>query len=155
MVQLAVNDYVVRIENCIPKMIKALRWTVPRRLMGVNLSFFQGLVLLALREGRRGLKMSQIGDETGIKPTTLTQVVDSLEKNRFVERRRTPKDRRVCLVHLTRKGRRLLKQIEQHRRKLITQVIESLDPDETENLVPAFEKVTSILLEKIQKSSRP
>ncbi len=155
MVQAATDEYVVRIENCIPKLVKALRWTVPRHLMGVNLSFFQGLVLLALKEGRRGLKMSQIGDETGIKPTTLTQVVDSLEKNRFVERRRTPKDRRVCLVHLTRKGRRLLKQIEQHRRKLITQVIESLDPDETENLVRAFEKVTSILLEKIQKSSRP
>lgn len=145
------DEYIARVANCIPKMIRALRWTVPRRLMGFNLSMFQALVLLSLGESKRGLKMSEIGEETGVNLTTLTQVIDSLEKNALVERSRSPKDRRVCLVHLTREGRRLLRQIEDHRNKVVTKVIESLDPDEVDHLVCAFEKATSILLDQAEK----
>lgn len=62
--------------------------------------------------GRHGpLSPSELSRRTGIHPATLTGILDRLEKNRWVARRRDPEatDRRTVLIHaLTERSRELL-----------------------------------------------
>jgi MarR family 2-MHQ and catechol resistance regulon transcriptional repressor len=44
-------------------------------------------------------------------PGNLTTVIDNLERDGLVERRRSPKDRRAVMVHLTPDGRKLIEEL--------------------------------------------
>ena len=46
----------------------------------------------------------RMAEEMGVSGTMVVQVVDALEREGLVERRRNPKDRRANALHLTRKG---------------------------------------------------
>ncbi|MFX1274682.1 MAG: MarR family winged helix-turn-helix transcriptional regulator [Promethearchaeota archaeon] len=62
---------------------------------------------LILRElwKKDGLQSKQLSKITGTSRSTITGVVDTLEKNGFIHRELNPDDRRSWLVKLTKKGR--------------------------------------------------
>ena len=78
------------------------------RPLGASLQMWR--VLAALRE-QDGLRMGQLGDMTSIEVSTLTRLVDGMEKNGLVERRRNADDARVVTLHMTPAGRRLTRRI--------------------------------------------
>lgn len=49
--------------------------------------------------------MSGLGDDLGITPRYVTILIDSMERDGLVRRRRHPKDRRATLIELTDAGR--------------------------------------------------
>lgn len=69
---------------------------------GVNLA--QSFVILSLLEND-GATLSEIGLRAQIENSSLTTMVDKLEKENLVERRSYPQDRRVIRLFLTDKGR--------------------------------------------------
>ncbi|NLJ72425.1 MAG: MarR family transcriptional regulator [Syntrophomonadaceae bacterium] len=69
---------------------------------GVNLA--QSFVLFSLLENN-GATLSEIGVRAQIENSSLTTMVDKLEKEDLVERRLYPQDRRVVRLFLTDKGR--------------------------------------------------
>lgn len=69
---------------------------------GVNLA--QSFVLFSLLEND-GSTLSEIGLRAQIENSSLTTMVDKLEKENLVERRSYPQDRRVIRLYLTPKGR--------------------------------------------------
>jgi DNA-binding MarR family transcriptional regulator len=56
-----------------------------------------------------GLPLGELSQKMYLHPSTVTGVVDRLEKKGYVSRDRDPEDRRVVMVQLTPKGKRLAK----------------------------------------------
>ncbi len=56
-----------------------------------------------------GLPVGELSQRMYLHPSTITGVVDRLEKKGYVSRDRDHEDRRVVIVQLTPKGRRLVK----------------------------------------------
>lgn len=76
---------------------------------GLGLSRYLLLNTLMLTEdGSR--PMNRLSWHMMVHPTTVTVVVDQLEKNRLVERKPHPTDRRATLVHITPSGKALARE---------------------------------------------
>ncbi len=59
------------------------------------------------------MSQQRLGARQGVDRTTMVAVVDQLERNRLVARRRNPDDRRAYSLHATPAGRRALEQANQ------------------------------------------
>ncbi|HEX4661268.1 MAG TPA: MarR family transcriptional regulator [Streptosporangiaceae bacterium] len=68
------------------------------------------LTRLAANEGR---SQQAIGELVGLNPTRMVFLVDELEKQGLVERRRNPADRRSHALYLTDQGREKLREAQQ------------------------------------------
>jgi len=73
--------------------------------------------------------------------SSLTRVVDELERKRYVLRRRLPADRRVCCVELTPGGKEVLKRIEEMIRRSEREVLERLSDTERRGLLAGLAKL--------------
>lgn len=71
---------------------------------GINLA--QSFIIFSLLE-RDGCTLTEIGNRAHIENSSLTTMVDKLEKSGLVERRLDSADRRVIRVFLTDKGKEL------------------------------------------------
>ena len=78
------------------------------RPLGATLQMWR--VLAALREGD-GRRMGDLSETTSIEVSTLTRLVDNMEKKGLVARRREAGDARVVALHVTPAGRRLTQRI--------------------------------------------
>ncbi len=70
----------------------------------------QSFILFALLE-KDGCALTEIGNRTQIDNSSLTTMVDKLEKEALVERRPYAQDRRVVALYLTEKGRELAQKV--------------------------------------------
>ncbi|MFC5186483.1 MarR family winged helix-turn-helix transcriptional regulator [Actinomadura harenae] len=71
-----------------------------------------GFFLLRLLRGHPdGLRAGDAARGLGVTPATLTSVVNTLERDGFVERRRHTSDRRAVLLHATEAGITLLEDV--------------------------------------------
>jgi MarR family transcriptional regulator, 2-MHQ and catechol-resistance regulon repressor len=64
----------------------------------------------------------------------MTLVIDNLEKHGLVRRERQTEDRRTIVIHLTPKGRRLIKRVVPGHAKMILKEMSQLEPNEQEDL---------------------
>lgn len=80
-------------------------------MQGLEVSPREGHVLSYLRSYAPA-PVSELARVFGLKPSTLTSMLDRLEKARFIQRVSNPRDRRSYLVKLTRPGGRLADRIQ-------------------------------------------
>ena len=78
------------------------------RPFGATLQMWRVLAALREHDGRR---MGGLSETTSIEVSTLTRLVDSMEKKGLVVRRRATEDARAVLLHATPAGRRLTQRI--------------------------------------------
>src|SRR5258708_27117720 len=78
------------------------------RRLGTSLQAWRVLAALHDKDGRR---MGDLSTTTSIEVSTLTRLVDNMEKEGLVARRRDAADTRAVLLHVTPAGRRLTKRI--------------------------------------------
>lgn len=78
------------------------------RPLGASLQIWRVLAALREKDGRR---MGDLSQTTSIEVSTLTRLVDNMEKGGLVERRRDGADARVVALHVTIAGRRLTRRI--------------------------------------------
>ena len=71
---------------------------------GLTFSRFEALALLYMTKSG-SLPLGKIGDRLQVHPTSVTNTIDRLEKDGFVERVSHPTDRRTTLASLTPSGR--------------------------------------------------
>ena len=75
-----------------------------QRLASFNLTPPQFFVFAALWMGD-GIGMGELGERVSLDSSTLTGIIDRMERNGYVERRQNPEDRRSVLLFLTDKAR--------------------------------------------------
>ena len=105
---------------------------------GLTFSRFEALALLYMTKSG-SLPLGKIGDRLQVHPTSVTNTIDRLEKDGFVERVSHPTDRRTTLASLTPSGRltvvtaqQELERIRYGMRDLPEDTIESLTADLTQ-----------------------
>jgi DNA-binding MarR family transcriptional regulator len=84
---------------------------------------------------------STIGNYTGMDKSSLTRMIDDLEKKGMVLRKNDPKDRRKVLVSLTDKGLDCYNYFN----KIIDEILKFVDESDTEDYVQSLETMVKIL----------
>ena len=93
------------------RICKAHRGAVGAALSEIGLHVGQEMVLSHLWE-QDGLTPSELADRLGVEPPTITNMLSRMEKARFLERCRDPRDARCTRVYLTEKGQELREPVE-------------------------------------------
>lgn len=87
--------------------------------------------------------MSTIAKELSVTVGTLTIAMNSLVKKGYVTRERGQEDRRVVYISLSEKGRKAYTHHERFHQQMIREVLDGLNPEETEVLLKSLKKLTS------------
>jgi MarR family transcriptional regulator, lower aerobic nicotinate degradation pathway regulator len=110
-----------------------------RRLSPLGLSVQLCGVLNRLAAGP--ISQHELGDQLGIDRTTMVELIDDLEKQGAVERRRNPTDRRAYLLSLTSRGRTLQKKAARAFDGVTDEVFAALRPAERKALADMLRRV--------------
>ena len=94
---------------------------------GVTVTQHRLLVLVAAHGSRT---INEVADELGVAQSNASRSCDRLARPGLLERRRSPDDRRVVQVALTRAGRRLLDDVTRVRSHEIERVLAAMSPEE-------------------------
>ncbi len=89
---------------------RLLRKNFNRRVQSLGLTQEQCRAILQLSR-HEGIQQVQLAELLEIKPITLARLLDKLQENGLIERRRDPDDRRAFRLYLTRSAHLLLKKI--------------------------------------------
>jgi DNA-binding MarR family transcriptional regulator len=108
--------------------------------LGLTASEINALANLADGNGRT---ISELGAAAGTRPTTLTSVLDRLERRGHITRGTRPGDRRVVVIELTASGRLTADTIRQTLAAVEARALDGLPPD----AVAAFHTVLRALAE--------
>src|SRR5215218_1239506 len=106
---------------------RLLRTYSDQRAKDMGLTRAQWAVLLQLQRNE-GLIQTDLAGVLDLKPITLTRLIDRLCKNKLVERRQDPNDRRARFLFLTPAARALLDRIVSTNEELAGTVFEGLEP---------------------------
>ena len=99
-------------------------------------------VLRQLRDGPRTLGI--LGETIGLSATSVSRLVDRLERRRLVARRRDTEDRRCVHVHLAPAGERLLGEVKVLRGSNIHRAFESMNPAERHSLTMGLRRLVEL-----------
>ena len=92
--------------------------------------------------------MSEVAQDLKITVGTLTTAINKLIKKGYVERKRIEEDRRVVLIHLTKRGKLAYRLHDKFHNDMINATIEGLSDNEKEILVSSLGKLNSFFKEK-------
>lgn len=94
------------------------------------------------------LTIGELSQKMFLACSTMTDLIDRMEKNGVVARVRDERDRRVVRIHLLDKGREIIDQVMQARRQYLAEILAHLSDEEAGQM----KKHLSILHEEMKKS---
>jgi len=97
-----------------------------------------------------GASQSELADIMALRPATVTNALQRLEKSGFVERRSDPADARKSRVYLTEKGRKVVKQIDGDVESVINACFRLPQP-EAEQFIATLQKLEQSMREYRQE----
>ena len=120
---------------------------IARLLQPFDLSPASGLVLGILADSELALSPNEIADRLIISRATVTGLIDSLERRRYVHRLPHPSDRRMLLVELTEEGRRTAREFRPivHRQQKVW--LEALSEKEQQRLIDSLHRLQASLID--------
>lgn len=92
----------------------------------VTLAQYRVLVLL---DGRETQTMGELAERLGVTPSTVTRVCDVLVDKKLIRRRPVADNRRSVRAELTARGRALVTQVMDRRRRLIDDALSRMTPE--------------------------
>jgi DNA-binding MarR family transcriptional regulator len=98
-------------------------------LVDLDLTASEINALAILADGRARM-VSELGADIGVRPTTLTSVLDRLERRDYVTRGTRRDDRRVVVIELTAAGKLVAATVKHAFSTLERQALSDLRPDE-------------------------
>ena len=107
-----------------------------------ELTLTQVQVLRALRA--RPLTLGKLGQSIGLSPTSVTRIVDRLEKRGLVSRRRDTDDRRLVQLHLEPAGERLMGEIRVMSGSDIHLAVDAMTSDERKRLITSLRRLVEL-----------
>jgi len=110
----------------------------------LDLTFPQALVLTVLGE-EGAMPISRLAQQTGSANSTVSGIVDRLEKLKLVERVRSEEDRRVIYVALTDQYRGKQTQVEPSVSAYLSKLLRELSGEEMTKICAALDKLDTVL----------
>ncbi|MFH5836888.1 MarR family winged helix-turn-helix transcriptional regulator [Proteiniclasticum sp. C24MP] len=108
------------------------------RSYGLNPTEFAVLELL-YNKGEQTVQ--KIGEKVLIASSSITYVVDKLEKKNLILRTPNPEDRRITQVSITEKGKALMDDIFPGHAKAVQRILEGLTMEEKEEMISQLKKL--------------
>lgn len=99
------------------------------------------LTVLKMLEGVGDLSLSDLSDRIRAQNSTVTGIIDRMEREGLVMRARSPEDRRVVHIKLTEKGARIAKDIPVQPMVIFRSALESLSASEMRELFKTLTKL--------------
>lgn len=131
---IAMNPLDTSVGFLLNRAARSMKRGLESRLVTYSLTATQYIVL-ALLAKKDGLSQSQLGNHLYFDNPTVTGVIDRMERDGLVERRRTSDDRRVINIFLSRKGKDILAQVETVADDLDSEATQVFSPKEKSDLV--------------------
>jgi DNA-binding MarR family transcriptional regulator len=108
---------------------RSMKRALDARLSEYNITATQYIVLEVLRE-HDGASLSLLGQKLYFDNPTITGIVDRMERDELVERRRVAGDRRVINVFLTGKGKALAQSTNQIAEAINREAMKTFSPQQ-------------------------
>jgi len=102
--------------------------------------------LLALRK-LKNPTMTQLCEYLSLASSTVTDLVDRMERNEMVERIRDAEDRRIIRLKITKQGLKVVEAVVEQRRIYLTEVFEDIDGETLQDLL----RLLTLLRGKMQQ----
>jgi DNA-binding MarR family transcriptional regulator len=106
-------------------------------------------VLRILRgAGENGLRCSEVGERLVNDDPDITRLLDRLQKQKLIRRKRDAKDRRVIYTFITAEGLRLLKEMDPLVIGQAKQLLQHMSPEKLTTLIALLEEAREALPDK-------
>lgn len=102
------------------------------------------LTILEQDEEGNGIRQKEIADAVGIHAPALSEQIDRLEADRYLERRANPEDKRSTLIVLTEKGKARANEVLDERRQAAEVFCAGLTEEEQDTLLQLLDKLLSV-----------
>ena len=110
-------------------------WNHLAKSTGLSMPQF-GILMQVHHRGNCAIR--DISERFDITNAAASQLVDKLVQNGLIQRQEDPNDRRAKLLNLTEKGRELIQQGIEERRRWVDQLAEKLTPEERTKVAEAL-----------------
>lgn len=94
-----------------------------------------------------GLQASELGKKAGLEPSSMTGLIDRMERDKLIVRKADPKDRRALRIHLTAAGKKAQKPV----RKAVDEALVSVFDGISDQELELTKKVLKNLIENIHR----
>lgn len=118
---------------------------------GRPLSVSEAHSLLELSQGQ-GLSQVMLGQRLRLEKSTVSRLIDQLQKRGWVERARDPVDGRAVRLQLTEQGRQVAEQVAAARSAHFARLTERIPPNERKAVVHAFRVLVQALEDQAASS---
>lgn len=108
------------------------------KCLGLNPTEFAVLELI-YHKGDQPIQ--KIGEKVLISSSSITYVVDKLEKKNLLKRKPCPKDRRITFAAITENGNELMNEVFPKHQLAIHEICDGLDTKEKEELIKLLKKL--------------
>jgi|tagenome__1003787_1003787.scaffolds.fasta_scaffold20186581_1 DNA-binding MarR family transcriptional regulator len=139
------DDLIMRIERSEERITQRMIRDRSIGLFNVDLSV-QQLRALMVVAASGGMSSNELAGALGVGATTVTGIVDRLERRGLTARLPDPADRRVRRVELTDEGRRLLTDFNESSRARRRALFAQLDPGVLAGLAEGFEAMERLIV---------
>lgn len=112
---------------------------------GITNPQFNALLVL---DTHPDITMGELCERLYLACSTATDLIDRMEKNGYLERRRDPEDRRVIRLRITPKARQVIDQVVQARRRYVKSILAKLDEKDIETLARSLHQLHSLMTEE-------
>jgi len=105
---------------------------------GLEMEIIQWIVL----NGKK--KMKEVSEHFNVKFSTLTNIVDKIERQKYVIRKNSKEDRRVVFLEVTKKGVKLYENYTKHIQVMAQLMSQEMDNGQFEILVEGLERMADL-----------
>jgi DNA-binding MarR family transcriptional regulator len=111
------------------------------------------LTVVKMLEQIGDLSLSELSERIRAQNSTVTGIIDRMERENLVTRERSKEDRRVVYIRLTAKGRRLAEDIPIEPWEIFRGALESLSASEVRDLVKILGKVARRVQQSVRRET--
>ena len=96
---------------------------------------------ILMDNGNAGMRQKDLAGKLGIGPAAMSEAIDKLEDNGYIERRVDETDRRATLIFLTEKGEARANEVRDQREHRFDRIFGDLTAEEKEQLLTLLKKM--------------
>lgn len=134
------EDLSLKIFIVLSRALQAIKKRVEEdiKCLGLNLTEFSVLELIYSKGDQ---PIQKIGEKVLIASSSITYVVDKLEKKKLIERKPCPKDRRITYAGITLEGSELMSDVFPKHKAAMKEICGGLNAQEKELLIEQLKKL--------------
>lgn len=111
------------------------------KALGIELTPIQGTIILGIANHKEALCQKEIEEFVSCNKSTLSSILDTMEKRGLIKRKTSDWDTRKKVILLTEKSKKFIKQIEKDRTETDSLLMQGISLEEKEFLIKNLTKI--------------